>query len=84
MPGRSSGMVTFLFADIKASIRLWEENPEPKRGDLRQHDDLLRACVKSHVGHVLKTIGDAFHAARQERRAPFPEQAVAYALEERA
>ena len=32
------------------------------RDALAQHDDLLRACIESHDGHVFKTVGDAFCA----------------------
>src|SRR5262245_5027640 len=54
-----SGILTFLFTDIEGSTRLWEEYPEAMRAALLQHDDLLRACIESHGGHVFKTMGDA-------------------------
>src|SRR5262245_28930132 len=53
---------TFLFTDIEGSTRLWEQHPEAMREALRHHDDLLRACIESHGGHVFKTVGDAFCA----------------------
>ncbi len=57
-----TGTVTFLFTDIEGSTRLWEEHPDAMRTALIQHDDLLRACIGSHGGHVFKTVGDAFCA----------------------
>src|SRR6185295_5673920 len=57
-----AGTVTFLFTDIEGSTRLWEEHPDAMRQALLQHDDLLRACIESHGGHVFKTVGDAFCA----------------------
>ena len=43
---------------------------------LARHDALLRAAIREHGGHVVKTMGDAFHAAFA--RAP---DAVAAALD---
>ena len=63
MPDLPSGTVTFLFTDIEGSTRLWEAHPDAMRVALRSHDDLLRACIESHGGHVFKTVGDAFCAA---------------------
>ncbi len=60
--GYPSGTVTLLFTDIEGSTRLWEEHPDAMRAALLQHDDLLRACIESHGGHVFKTMGDAFCA----------------------
>src|SRR3989337_403442 len=58
-----TGTVTFLFTDIEGSTRLWEEHAEAMRAALGRHDDLLRAAITEHRGHVFKTVGDAFHAA---------------------
>src|SRR6201997_2459569 len=57
-----SGTVTFLFADIEGSTRLWEQHPDAMRRALAQHDDLLRAAVQSYGGHVVKTTGDGLFA----------------------
>src|SRR4051812_29268777 len=43
---------------------------------LARHDALVRAAIEEHGGHVVKTMGDAFHAAFA--RAP---DAVAAAIE---
>ena len=58
-----SGTVTFLFTDIEGSTTRWEHQPEAMRVALARHDALLRAAIDEHGGHVVKTMGDAFHAA---------------------
>src|SRR3954454_7155016 len=58
-----SGTVTFLFTDIEGSTARWERQPEAMRAALARHDALLRAAIVEHGGHVVKTMGDAFHAA---------------------
>src|SRR3954468_6826475 len=70
-----SGTVTFLFTDIAGSTTRWEHQPEAMRLALGRHDALVRAAIHEHGGHVVKTMGDAFHAAFP--RAP---DAVAAAL----
>src|SRR5437762_812365 len=71
-----SGTVTFLFTDIEGSTTRWEHQPEAMRLALARHDALVRAAIVEHGGHVVKTMGDAFHAAFS--RAP---DAVAAALD---
>src|SRR5207237_10380308 len=73
LPG---GTVTFLFTDIEGSTTRWEHQPEAMRVALARHDALVRAAIVEHRGHVVKTMGDAFHAAFT--RAP---DAVAAALD---
>ena len=58
-----SGTVTFLFTDIEGSTARWEHQPEAMGVALARHDTLLRAAIHDHHGHVVKTMGDAFHAA---------------------
>lgn len=53
---------TFLFTDIEASTRLWEENPEAMPAALARHDSLLHAAVQGSNGRVLKTTGDGMIA----------------------
>ena len=62
-----SGTVTLLFTDIEGSTQHWEERPEAMASALRRHDELLRAEIERHGGHVFKTIGDAFCAAFARR-----------------
>ena len=58
-----SGTVTFLFTDIEGSSSLWEKHPDAMRIALLSHDQIVRRAVENHVGHVVKTTGDGFHAA---------------------
>jgi predicted ATPase/class 3 adenylate cyclase len=53
---------TFLFTDIEASTRLWEENPEAMPAALARHDSILHAAVEGSSGRVLKTTGDGMIA----------------------
>src|SRR5437773_10813235 len=57
-----SGTVTFLFTDIEGSTTRWEHQPDAMRVALARHDALVRAAIHEHNGHVVKTMGDAFHA----------------------
>ena len=71
-----SGTVTFLFTDIEGSSTRWEHQPDMMGVALARHDALVRAAIHEHDGHVVKTMGDAFHAVFV--RAP---DAVATALD---
>src|SRR5215217_7134807 len=63
MAGLPSGTVTFLFTDIEGSTTRWEHQTEAMQAALGRHDAVLRAAILEHGGHVVKTMGDAFHAA---------------------
>jgi predicted ATPase/class 3 adenylate cyclase len=52
-----------LFTDIEGSTQRWEERRDAMAPALRRHDELLRAAIESHGGHVFKTVGDAFCVA---------------------
>jgi class 3 adenylate cyclase len=58
-----AGIVTLLFTDIEGSTQHWEEQPDEMAAALRRHDELLRATIEVHGGHVFKTMGDQFCAA---------------------
>ena len=58
-----TGTVTFLFTDIEASTELWETHPDEMRVAVEAHDELLRATVAAHGGHVFSTGGDGFAVA---------------------
>jgi len=58
-----SGTVTFLFAVIGGSTTRWQRQPEAMRVALARHDALVPGAIAEHGGHVVKTMGDAFHAA---------------------
>jgi predicted ATPase/class 3 adenylate cyclase len=55
---RPSGSVTFLFTDIEASSRLWDEHPEEMSAALARHDDIIRTAVSARGGVVFTTGGD--------------------------
>ncbi|WP_307827969.1 adenylate/guanylate cyclase domain-containing protein [Nocardioides sp. SYSU D00038] len=63
----ADGRVAILFSDIESSTALNEEV-----GDqawvrlLRKHDEVVRARVERHGGHVVKTQGDGFMVAFSE------------------
>jgi predicted ATPase/class 3 adenylate cyclase len=57
-----AGTVTFLFTDVEASTRLWEEYPEAMKGAMARHDEILRDAVTAHKGYVVKATGDGVHA----------------------
>ena len=63
VPMPPSGTLTFLMTDIEGSTRLWEEHPEEMAVALSRHDELLRRAIEGNGGYVVKTMGDAFHAA---------------------
>jgi class 3 adenylate cyclase len=61
-PPLPSGTVTFLFTDIEGSTKLWEAQREAMRAALVRHDTLMRQSIEAHGGHVVKSVGDGFHA----------------------
>ena len=58
-----TGTVTFLFTDIEGSTRLWEDRPDEMRAALARHDEIVRASIEGHGGHVFATGGDGFAVA---------------------
>ncbi len=58
-----TGTVTFVFTDIEASTRLWQQNPEAMKGSLARHHMLLERTIESNGGYVFQIVGDAFCAA---------------------
>jgi predicted ATPase/class 3 adenylate cyclase len=63
IPPLPSGTVTFAFTDIEGSTQRWERAPAAMQAAVRRHDELVRAAIVAHGGHVFKTVGDAFCAA---------------------
>lgn len=53
---------TFLFTDIVASTRRWENEPDEMAHALEQHDALLGAAVAATGGRVVKMMGDGMMA----------------------
>lgn len=58
-----TGTVTFLYTDIEASTRRWEEQPQAMHAALARHDALMRGCIEDNGGYIFRTVGDAFNAA---------------------
>jgi len=61
--GLPTGTLTFLFTDIEASTRLWEQFPEAMQRALARHDALLPRAIEQHDGGVVKSTGDGCLAA---------------------
>ena len=55
-------MQSFLFTDIEASTRLWEERPTEMAAALARHDAILNQAVEGAGGKVVKTTGDGMLA----------------------
>ncbi len=55
-------MLVFLFTDLEASTRLWEQHPETMGSSLALHDAILRDAVVANDGNVVKTTGDGLMA----------------------
>jgi len=49
-----TGPLTFLFTDVEGSISLWERNPKAVSEALSRYDEILRAAIEAHEGHVFK------------------------------
>jgi predicted ATPase/class 3 adenylate cyclase len=62
-PTLPGGTVTFLFTDIEASTRLWEEQPVAMRQALARHDQLLLQAIEEQGGSLFKKMGDQCCAA---------------------
>jgi predicted ATPase/class 3 adenylate cyclase len=58
-----TGTVTFAFTDIEGSTQRWDRDSVAMDRAVRRHDELVRAAIASHGGHVFKTVGDGFCAA---------------------
>src|SRR5207344_243465 len=52
MTGLPSGTVTFLFADLEGSTRLWEQHPEAMPAALVRHDEIVRGAIEGNGGVV--------------------------------
>ncbi|MGH7895637.1 MAG: ATP-binding protein, partial [Candidatus Binatia bacterium] len=58
-----SGTVTFVLSDIEGSTRRWQEDEVAMRDALARHDEIIRATMEAHDGHVVKHTGDGLMAA---------------------
>src|SRR5215211_7427823 len=68
--------LTFVFADLESSTRLWERFPDAMKGAMERHEEILRDAVNGAGGRVVKTTGDGLMAVFGS-----PSAAVAAALE---
>jgi class 3 adenylate cyclase len=59
---RAEHALTFLFTDLEASTRLWEEYGAAMSEALAQHDALARTAIADNGGRIVKTTGDGTHA----------------------
>lgn len=58
-----TGTVTFLFTDVEASTRRWEEHPDAMKGAMARHDAIVRDAIETNDGSVFTTAGDEFCSA---------------------
>ncbi|MDQ3932062.1 MAG: adenylate/guanylate cyclase domain-containing protein [Actinomycetota bacterium] len=58
----SPATLTFLFADLESSTRLWEQFPTAMNAALERHDSILSNAVELSNGRVVKTTGDGLMA----------------------
>jgi predicted ATPase/class 3 adenylate cyclase len=65
---QQSAVTTFLFTDIEASTRLWEQEPERMRQALACHDAITRTIIEDHRGVVVKMVGDGAQAVFDDPR----------------
>jgi predicted ATPase/DNA-binding SARP family transcriptional activator len=59
----SEETLTFLFADVADSARLWEEQADVMRLAVARHDPFLQGAIVEHRGQVLRSVGDTYQAA---------------------
>ncbi len=60
--------LTFLFTDLEASTRHWQEDEEGMSGAVARHDLILREVVTNAGGRVLKHMGDGVVAVFEDPR----------------
>jgi class 3 adenylate cyclase len=71
--------LTFFFADLESSTRLWERFPDAMKAGMEGHDAILRDAVEDSDGRVVKITGDGPHGrllVRLRRRQGVPRGAA--------
>jgi predicted ATPase/class 3 adenylate cyclase len=53
-----TGTLTFLFTDIEASTRAWEQHPEAMGQAHARHGQIVLACVARHGGTLVRARGE--------------------------
>jgi predicted ATPase/class 3 adenylate cyclase len=76
MSDASPEALTFVFADLESSTRLWERFPDAMKSAMERHDEILRGAVDGAGGRVVKITGDGLMAVFSS-----PWDAVAASLE---
>jgi class 3 adenylate cyclase len=75
------GTVTLLFTDVEKSTDLrTSRGDETAHALLQRQGDLVRAQIREHSGHEVKTMGDGFMVAFASARAPLHERRLVRAL----
>src|SRR5215203_5545982 len=54
--------LTFVFADLESSTRLWDRFPDAMKDAMERHDEILRDAVNGAGGRVIKITGDGLMA----------------------
>src|SRR5215208_7165727 len=54
--------LTFVFADLESSTRLWDRFPDAMKDAMERHDEILRDAVDGAGGRVIKITGDGLMA----------------------
>lgn len=62
-PLAPTGIVTFLFASIEGSTRLWEQYPEAMKKALARHHQIMGDAFDRYRGYVFSSGGDTFSGA---------------------
>jgi predicted ATPase/class 3 adenylate cyclase len=63
-------MPVFLFTDIENSTRMWEQYRDVMGQTLSRHDAILRHCIESFGGQIIKHTGDGVFAVFENRGQP--------------
>lgn len=53
-----TGLITYLFADVEGSTRLWQQYPHLMNNVMARHDSLLTTAVETNGGTVVRPRGE--------------------------
>jgi predicted ATPase/class 3 adenylate cyclase len=59
---QSAVTLSFWFSDIEASTRMWEKHPDAMAEAVARHDAIVRRCVETNSGTIVKSTGDGLMA----------------------
>ena len=60
--GPTAGLVTLLFTDVEAGVRLWEADSDAMMAATARYGRIVREQVEAGGGRVFKTVGEAHRA----------------------